>query len=281
MSRRTGPNSGPHCQGSWQQTPIVGQGKEFGYIFQQGPQLQTNPINRLLSKPFCPHSNPLSCCCFRVKGPIPTWLNRRGGWGGQTRGTGMLRVKLKAELEALLSCWDTVPCRDQDAGGRLLCLDEVFGKQCRLCVVLLQPIKLNLICISERMHRGQHEMCRGNRHGGQLTGPNNPQAAHFTGFNTACLHCNLINLANWIKLFCFYLFMAIAAYIHRAGPSWLLSNRETFSGIFRQAGIRLIMSPFRVHMIMVDCLQVFSDVLSVPGHGGRAWNSFSHVVVLF
>lgn len=42
MSRRTGPNSGPHCQGSWQQTPIVGQGKEFGYIFQQGPQLQTN-----------------------------------------------------------------------------------------------------------------------------------------------------------------------------------------------------------------------------------------------
>lgn len=61
MSRRTGPNSGPHCQGSWQQTPIVGQGKEFGYIFQRGPQLQTNWSNRLLSKPFCPHSNLISC----------------------------------------------------------------------------------------------------------------------------------------------------------------------------------------------------------------------------
>lgn len=30
------------------------------------------------------------------------------------------------------------------------------------------------------------------------------------------------------------------------------------------------MSLFGVHMIMVDCLQVFSDVLSMPGHGGRA-----------
>lgn len=50
----------------------------------------------------------------------------------------------------------------------------------------------------------------------------------------------------------------------------MLSRRETFSGVFRQAGIRLIMSPFRVHMIMVDCLQVFSDVLPMPGHGGRA-----------
>lgn len=53
MSRRTGPNSGSHCQGSWQQTPIVGQGKEFGYMFQRGPQLQTNAGKRLLSKPFC------------------------------------------------------------------------------------------------------------------------------------------------------------------------------------------------------------------------------------
>lgn len=58
MSRRTGPNSGSHCQGSWQQTPIVGRGKEFGYIFQRGPRLQTNPSNRLLSKLFCPHSTP-------------------------------------------------------------------------------------------------------------------------------------------------------------------------------------------------------------------------------
>lgn len=70
MSRRTGPNSGPHCQGSWQQTPIVGQGKEFGYIFQQGPQLQTNRSNRLLSKPFWPHSKPLSCCCSREGGTL-------------------------------------------------------------------------------------------------------------------------------------------------------------------------------------------------------------------
>lgn len=30
------------------------------------------------------------------------------------------------------------------------------------------------------------------------------------------------------------------------------------------------MSPFRAHMIMVDCLQVFSDVCCMPGHGGRA-----------
>lgn len=34
--------------------------------------------------------------------------------------------------------------------------------------------------------------------------------------------------------------------------------------------IRLIVSPFRVHMIMVDCLQVFSDVFFVPGHVGAA-----------
>lgn len=72
MSRRTGPNSGPHCQRSWQQTPIVGQGKEFGYIFQRGPQLQTNRSNRLLSKPFRPHSNPLSRCCCRGEGLTPT-----------------------------------------------------------------------------------------------------------------------------------------------------------------------------------------------------------------
>lgn len=53
MSRRTGPNSGSHCQGSWQRAPIVGQGKEFGSMFQRGPQLQTNAGERLLSKPFC------------------------------------------------------------------------------------------------------------------------------------------------------------------------------------------------------------------------------------
>lgn len=30
------------------------------------------------------------------------------------------------------------------------------------------------------------------------------------------------------------------------------------------------MSPLGVHMIMVDCLQVSSDVLPMPGDGGRA-----------
>lgn len=32
------------------------------------------------------------------------------------------------------------------------------------------------------------------------------------------------------------------------------------------------MSPFGVHMIMADCLQVFSDVLFVPGHVGGVWS---------
>lgn len=34
--------------------------------------------------------------------------------------------------------------------------------------------------------------------------------------------------------------------------------------------IRLITSPFGVHVIMVDCLQVFSDAFFVPGHVGGA-----------
>lgn len=166
MSRRTGPNSGSHCQGSWQQTPIVGQGKEFGYIFQRGPRLQTNQSNRLLSKPFCPHSNPHYCCCCRGEGLTPTWRNHRGGWGGRTRRTGMQEARFKVELVALRPCWDPVPYRTQDAGSGLPYLDGVFGKQSRLCVVLLQPIKLlNSISISERMHGGQPEMCKGNREG--------------------------------------------------------------------------------------------------------------------
>lgn len=53
--------------------------------------------------------------------------------------------------------------RAQDAGSGLPNLDGVFGKQSRLCVVLLQPIKLlNLISILEGMHRGQPEMREGN-----------------------------------------------------------------------------------------------------------------------
>lgn len=77
MSRRTGSNSGPHCQGSWQWTPIVGQGKEFSYIFQQGPQLQTNQSNRLLRKPFCPHSNPHHHrCCSADAGLTQEHLKR-------------------------------------------------------------------------------------------------------------------------------------------------------------------------------------------------------------
>lgn len=88
MSRRTGPNSGSHCQGNWQWTPIVGQGKEFSYIFQRGPQLQTNPSKRLLSKPFYPHSKPLCCCCRLGEGLIPTWANHRGGLNMAKRNEG-------------------------------------------------------------------------------------------------------------------------------------------------------------------------------------------------
>ena len=36
--------------------------------------------------------------------------------------------------------------------------------------------------------------------------------------------------------------------------------------------IKLIMSPFGVHMIMADCLQVFEDVIFVPGLVGGAWS---------
>ena len=274
MSRRTGPNSGPHCQGSWQQTPIVGQGKEFGYIFQRGPQLQTNPSNRLLSKPFCPHSSPLSLLLLLLlllSGVRDSHSHltepQRGGW---TWRTGMQEVRRRVELVALLPCRDPVPCRAQDAGSTLPYLDGVFGKQSGLCVVLLQPIKpLNSISIFEEDAQRSTWDVQGERRwvggrGGQLTGLNNPQTAEL---NKACLRCNPINLANWIKLFRFYLCTAVAMYTHRASPQWSLSS--SFS-----AGIRLIMSPFRLHMIMVDCLQVFSDVLAVPGHGGielRAW----------
>ncbi len=66
----------------------------------------------------------------------------------------------------LLPCWDPVPCRARDAGSRLPYLDGVFGKQSRLCVVLLQSIKLlKSISVFERMHRGQPEMYKGNREG--------------------------------------------------------------------------------------------------------------------
>lgn len=280
MSRRTGPNSGPHCQGSWQQTPIVGQGKEFGYIFQQGPQLQTNRSNRLLSKPFCPHSNPLSCCCSREGGGDslpPDWTSEEAE---EVKRGEQECIRSGPKLNLKLCCPAVI---QSHAGLRMLAADSLIWIEClenKAAFVLfycnqLTPkldsylTEVSLTCAREAV-KGQ-----------QLTGPNNPPTAAFTGLNAACLQCNLIILANWIKLFCFYLFTAVAVCIHRASPSWLLSNKETFSGIFRQAGIRLIMSPFRVHMIMVDCLQVFSDVLSVPGHGGRAWNSFTHAVVLF
>ena len=205
---------------------------------------------------------------------LPPDRTPRGGW---TWRTGMHEVRRKVELVAPFPCRDPVPCRAQDAGSTLPYLDGVFGKQSRLCVVLLQPIKpLNSISIFEEdAQRSTWDVQGEQRWGGrQLTGLNNPQIAEL---NKACLRCNPINLANWIKLFRFYLCTAVAMYTHRASPQWSLSS--SFS-----AGIRLIMSPFRLHMIMVDCLQVFSDVLAVPGHGGielRAWKSLTHVVVLF
>lgn len=67
------------------------------------------------------------------------------------------------------------------------------------------------------MHRGQPGMCKanGDRGRGRLTSLNNPQTAEL---NKACLRRNPINLANWIKLFRFYLCTAVAMYTHRASP---------------------------------------------------------------
>lgn len=63
----------------------------------------------------------------------------------------------------------------QDAASRPVYLDGVFGKQSRLCVVLLQPIKLlNSISIFDTMHRGQPEMCKGNREGATVNRSQKP-----------------------------------------------------------------------------------------------------------
>lgn len=127
MSRRTGPNSGPHCQGSWQQTPIVGQGKEFGYIFQQGPQLQTNRSNRLLSKPFCPHSNPLSCCCSREGGGDslpPDWTSEEAE---EVKRGEQECIRSGPKLNLKLCCPAVI---QSHAGLRMLAADSLIWIEC-------------------------------------------------------------------------------------------------------------------------------------------------------
>lgn len=83
----------------------------------------------------------------------------------------------------------------------------------------------------------------------------------------------MINFANWIKLLSeFFLYadpqgrnMLIAL-----GKEKKKSKRHFLALLAGLPEIRLIMSPFRVHMIMADCLQVFSDVFFMPGHVGGA-----------
>lgn len=102
---------------------------------------------------------PSPAAAVGVRDSTSTWLNARVGSGGRTWGTGIWKVRPKVKLVAL----PPSPRRVRDAGSKLPYLDGAFGKQSRLCVVLLQPIKLlNSISIFERMHRGQPEMCKGN-----------------------------------------------------------------------------------------------------------------------
>lgn len=153
---------------------IVGQGKEFGYIFQRGPQLQTNRGNRLLNKPSCPHSNPLFCSCSRSERLTPTWPNLKWRW---IRGKGTEKVSPGVGSAAPLS---SAPMQAWGAGSRLTYLEGVFGKQSRLCVVLLQTIKLfNLISIFQRIHRGQSAMCKGNREEAAVCGSQYSQDCTF------------------------------------------------------------------------------------------------------
>lgn len=178
MSRRTGPNSGPHCQGSWQQTPIVGQGKEFGYIFQQGPQLQTNRSNRLLSKPFCPHSNPLSCCCSREGGGgslPPDWTSEEAE---EVKRGEQECIRSGPKLNLKLCCPAVI---QSHAGLRMLAADSLIWIEClenKAAFVLfycnqLTPkldsylTEVSLTCAREAV-KGQ-----------QLTGPNNPPDCSF------------------------------------------------------------------------------------------------------
>lgn len=48
----------------------------------------------------------------------------------------------KLKNKALLSCRDPASCRAEDAGSTLSYLEREFSIQSRLCVVLLQPLKL-------------------------------------------------------------------------------------------------------------------------------------------
>lgn len=159
MSRRTGSNSGPHCQGSWQWTPIVGQGKEFSYIFQQGPQLQTNQSNRLLRKPFCPHSNPHHHrCCSADAGLTQEHLNepkrrpRRANMGQRNVEQHWIGAFLMRSSPVQgLGCWQWTPLF-----GR-----RVWKTKRALCFLIAathSPASL-----SARMLWGQCEMLKGNR----------------------------------------------------------------------------------------------------------------------
>lgn len=215
MSRRTGPNSGPHCQGSWQQTSIVGQGKEFGYIFQQGPQLQTNQSNRLLSKPFCLHSNlpPSLLAAVSVFGHSlpPEWTPEEAEGGNhriqECKGSGW---KLKMKL-----CY---PAEIQPHTGlRMLLvalshLEWEFSKQSRLCVVLLQPLKLLKPSIYLWWDVQRSSQWKENTDGAAINRFRIiPQTAAFTVCNTACHQRNMISSRYWWKIFFFHLHHVVQA----------------------------------------------------------------------
>lgn len=170
------------------------------------------------------------------------------------------------------------------ASLRMLAADSLIWKEClenKAGFVLFYCRQLNSLTwyLSSRGYTEVSLRCvRETEKRQQFVGLSIPKTAHFTGLNATCLHCNLIKSANWIKLFRLYLFTAIVMYIHRASPLWVVFNERHFLAFFRQAGIRLSMSLLRVHMIMVDCLQVFSDLLPMPGHGGgTASPNFTHL----
>jgi len=174
--------------------------KEFGYIFQRrtASSKQTE-ANGLLSKPFCPHSNPQT----HTHTPLSLSLvddrgtETRGGGGG----TGMWKVKsqkLKSQPPARPA---ERPVRREleDAGVRTLSLGmKVFAKKNKAGFVLFYcsqlTLKLNM-CLSERMHRSQPEMCEGKRRlggGGQPVNRSQLSPPR-RGLNTACFHRNPID----------------------------------------------------------------------------------------
>lgn len=95
--------------------------------------------------------NPPSLAADEMRYSLPPDRTAEEAW---TYRTGMKRVRFTSEPEAAPR---SSGFRRQGSGSSPHYLDGFFFfKQSRLCVVLLQPIKLlNSISSSERMHRGQ------------------------------------------------------------------------------------------------------------------------------